>query len=1692
MRSLNASISHHLPPQAQGPCGSPRRGSVIVVVLGLLGMMLILGFVFFTIASQEEQSAQYFAETAKEPRSLELDATALFDHALEQLILGPEDGLYNSALWGGRASLLATLVGTDLQPFDGGGVNLVMDTSGTVAVPSVDADYNGSPDGASTQFALELNQSPVANNRGDADDDQLTTGALTSTRLPQPDVNYTYPDINSPFLAYRGIEPSTGQEVIIPSFHRPQYLRSSADPDSTTWYNTAALSSRVMRPHADHIAYLNDGTRSGEDRFPQNPALFPTAGVFTFRPAGWSEGHWENGGTSSTYDFDADPDGDGVKEAVWLDLDFPVQQTSDGSITYVPLFAITVYDLDALFNLNVHGNAYGDIRLDNTTTLNSQDFGGGQSISQSNIGRSPHEVNPTWAFDADPNGADTSQHRRYLGIHSGGPADRQIGEGSGAATAQTRIAEMANLEWWWLLTGRPELDTATGDILSLVLGRWGDPTRLRNGYENVNTNGFPLPGEPTEDDDGNAAFGSAASDTNNVVFPSTIAATLPHRHPVDPRGEGTDIASGSNGKGRLFQTDAGKFRFPGYANYWTLSGISGGGGVIGWGNAFNSTLISISATGPLYGIGDSTGDLFTGGDGLLKYILTDDPGETLLTVGDSSDAIYGPDETAVLHTSQTDLDQTNTVGRVQSVAPFSLKEATTADDIRSRLTATSADVKAHGFSKMDGLLATPSVVSNQFLYTGEWDGDGNFDDFPPRAGGGPPVGDPREPFRQEVRELLRHDVDPVAKQGDRNELRMLRKISPNLVAAANTNGEVVLRPLMTHPATGLSSADLASQLTVPSTTFGIPDASAALNGQRSWNVAGNPALQEWHARRDRQNLARDIYVLLYTLNAEPGFQPLVAPSGSVHPDPDGSTTINERLREMAQFAVNMVDAADSDNISTVFVYDTDLSNGYTLNDNGYVDNADTDREVVYGVEAQELNLNEAMVVATRKINDSGSDKDHPMTSWFEKEPHWFAYLELQLCGPGTAAGDLDLNGDWQIVTVTSEVGAEETYTTLTDGSVLGSNNRLYTIGATDSSSNRIERVSPDDAAELNNAATTGTADSRMFVDFTQLKAGVTDFDDLSFGGTNPTNSFVPYNSPLDLDLLVDGTLYEINQDSNTSETYLETPEVGNAFTGSAEARGVNFIRFVAPDLDTLDSGTSVKFVLRRRANPVRNVPTVAADIADDATNYDNPWIVVDEMEVDVDALALLYGDDNLDTGMYASYPNSPPATPESLASKLQDVTSTNRSRALKRGAPSDANFPTGTDVNSHDFNLANDRAPNKYTVWQPHYDRPMSTLADLLQVPLYGPAELTVQLSDNNVIDRRHIAAARFLYPDGQTSFGVNSITSDGRVGSGESLQTNLWFRMLQFLEIPSSYGNYDSDYPWFVEPIGTAAFSGSAGSRERFRQFGKINVNTLRHPHVLGGILDDTDVAGLYNYGSVVGLRSTSGETFDGTTNARDWWNSLISARDGLDPVSGSLYLPGLPSRTVGADYAGPFRGFADPLKYDGSGIDYAASLGQTLLRRLPGDDFNGVLPRGLFELGDADEHDHEFDHNTDGIDDLDFSTRYRLLGKVLQNATTRSNAFVVFIKVDFFEAVSRDHDTNPSTPNVVQIGGKLPTSPGNRAVFVIDRTLALESLEESDLPLDPNLAAGGNATFSFARDSDGNPEFNWRNLVLHRKTLQ
>ncbi|MHC4880788.1 MAG: hypothetical protein ACYTGL_30405, partial [Planctomycetota bacterium] len=196
--------------------GRFRRGSTLLVVIALMGMLSLLGLMFFSFASQEQESSKNYLEAAKAIHNPELDADIYFNFALRQLIRGPEPTETQSVLYGGHMSLLASAYGRDAHPHTGKGLTLrddrVTDRTGTNIGLTAFADLDGDGAYTATDFVdwdqdgiadhLEINRSAPANVYIPGGGNPNVAFIHESNRFPEPDVDYTYPDINNAYLAY--------------------------------------------------------------------------------------------------------------------------------------------------------------------------------------------------------------------------------------------------------------------------------------------------------------------------------------------------------------------------------------------------------------------------------------------------------------------------------------------------------------------------------------------------------------------------------------------------------------------------------------------------------------------------------------------------------------------------------------------------------------------------------------------------------------------------------------------------------------------------------------------------------------------------------------------------------------------------------------------------------------------------------------------------------------------------------------------------------------------------------------------------------------------------------------------------------------------------------------------------------------------------------------------------------------------------------------------------------------------------------------------------------------------------------------------------------------------------------------------------------------------------------------------------
>jgi hypothetical protein len=614
--------------------------------------------------------------------------------------------------------------------------------------------------------------------------------------------------------------------------------------------------------------------------------------------------------------------------------------------------------------------------------------------------------------------------------------------------------------------------------------------------------------------------------------------------------------------------------------------------------------------------------------------------------------------------------------------------------------------------------------------------------------------------------------------------------------------------------------------------------------------------------------------------------------------------------------------------------------------------------------------------------------------------------------------------------------------------------------------------------------------------FTILTAGDNTTKD---SAGNPTSTFTINNIQVipsvtlaagnRLDLVVDPpSQYVITDGSTSGGTALPTEK-----TGVGDFLNLNN----TPDPATVKM--PVIFQLMRRSNPDRI--TSATGTSAVQVDADNPWIEVDRIQTGVVGVASGIKLFNITTTTSVASLDTKPIDPMNPTidpmNPLQYLTSYYRKEPF--GVDSEIDFvpveswgPTANPKTRYRYNFI---GVGKYkrnttatvgTFTQFHFDRPFATLGELLEIPLVGPglyrggndgdawydsnetlfltkalglANLSpynqVNYSDpknlGNSPKRALTASAKFLQAD-----FPNAIDADSQFD-------NRWYRLLEFLEVPSPMHRHPDLHTYSINSLGLPTNFGWP------RVHGQLNLNFVRHASVLAGLLDDS---------SVLNIQPNS---LLSTDNDHDWWTEFLKSRDGVfvpsndptqpptieaDPVTG-LYIPGVAGTR-------PFRGF----NFTSRGP--LSQKQDSVFRNLPAD-ANVIAPqssRTLFQIGTQAEH-------TNGT--LDSVAKHRLLTKVMNNVTTRTNSYGVFIAVQYFEAAE---DTSNGT-TAIRIGGRLDDTPTQRAFFVIDRTGAVEQWKNLKAQgINPVSPTSYSITPNTSTTNIPNG-IDWKNLVLYRQTL-
>ena len=1752
----------------RGPVPTPdRRGSVLLVMLGLLLLLMILGFAALTYTSQEYESALYYSESAK-PTVAELPADALFDYALEQLIVGPRDTNYQSTLWPGRHSLVPNMLGLfrthplvttgetiphDLNPFNGVAIGYY-DVNGTVAaVPNPNLAGVNLLNSNYSPAAIDPALSSLLVNPGTGRIDRnllFQIPQLASLIAGDPD--YTYPDINNLFLGYVGTIQQTASSgggavtnlpVVIPSFHRPQYLErnGASGAANALWEVDPAKKGLVLRPHPGHqlldttglpvrVARNNgrlvvsNGQGSftlsrflgtGLDGLPgvanvdddQNNVVddaselgFPNSDD-TFQPNDYSErnpiadqvsrsqGIWTahlsgsiDPTTAAQWELDVDNRNSGVRDGVWLDLGHPAITLPDGR-QIVPMFSFSVLPADGLINLNTAGNIAGLSSGSMDLSPASLDTA---PVSRSNFGYSASEINPLWALTATPQSVSTGQLYQHQGFLL-----------QPLASGLSSRVQLANLESLFLLWGRPSLSVTSGNnpyqFRDVIAGRWGEATATRAEWltraqnsQPANWTSFPRPGRRVDNILGTYAPATTGDDDlnqwTNIATTSSGQATFNGLHPQHPNtntvlvglpttynlgqpfdysgaGEWLNPVTGPNPSG--FSTAL--------SNQATISAALAIAGLpadpntpVRWpiyekfaaGSAWGTNLSGALASQPL-----SIGNL-------------DHPAEMLVDRNyrnpTSDDRLFPADENFALHAAANDYQAAAVGSRVRQLAPANFEADANAHEIRRRFTTDSWDQTTHSFVPHRPVSNGETYATEVGFYPDANSATGGVLEFPPLPSA---LGTATQfdPFRPAVRATIGVADRPFATAAPilptnvsgttTRPIHQGRRLNLNRLATvfARVGGSTFIEQSpyqMPNPPVVGSRRLTPHPLSLPSTRVPTtPSVSYETMAQALFNGnTVNPLDQEFWARRDRQQMARDIYVMLYTLGGTAG-NPLNTANAYPH----------WQLQQMAQFAVNVVDELDPDDVITKFEFDTNLSNGWNHDDNPYGPAENQDRTltlngqqvdaVVYGVEAQMLTLSEVLLLYQPQLTPSG--ENHNATVYNDSDTNrWFTHVELRNASPysvNLASGSWRLSVQRQGTTPIGPVaGANELLSSVVfkrngrQNSTTILPNGIYTIGTMGRDDRQLDQF---------------VSGGNPIVRSADLRLDLTEDGDENFTRISPR---IPEaNPPTSTDDAPPGCDLDLVHNRDYNKNFYQLIDyAGGALDVSTDPqfRG-GFLRSPDSAPIPLDPAQPITLVLERRANGQRTHSAVLDPNYDD----DNPWIKVDQFTLAATEILRFELEDG-------SEPL--PAVVAKLAALATPERSSPLIRGQKRPSP-----PTGGVALPNSISQTNtvQIAPDTdFLVWQPHFDRDFASVLDLLRIPLYGPHQTTARLAESNRLLQQivlnnpvgqagadlepnpvaTIAAAKFLQPTHPSNTDPNS---------ADATQDNRWHRVLELFEVTSPYKESVS-----------AQVAGLLSDYVR-RVPGKINLNALSSPEVLYSMLDDPLTFRLPT--------APGGLVADSKDSSRDWWYEFQRARDGQrtqasDPYS-QLSLPGAASSR-------PFRGLSvfagDEINALGqlqpqSGVTRDGLLREgteySLLRSLPFDrasNSNNLPATNYSQTANSYRRLWEARLQTDVTQSqanlVDPVARHRLLAKVANHATTRGHVFNVWMTVGFFEA----YQPVTGRPDLVQIGRKVGDIPNRRAFAVIDR-----SQWQQGLLVNTNVL-----TFR-----------NWSKLVQYRRTL-
>ena len=272
-------------------------------------------------------------------------------------------------------------------------------------------------------------------------------------------------------------------------------------------------------------------------------------------------------------------------------------------------------------------------------------------------------------------------------------------------------------------------------------------------------------------------------------------------------------------------------------------------------------------------------------------------------------------------------------------------------------------------------------------------------------------------------------------------------------------------------------------------------------------------------------------------------------------------------------------------------------------------------------------------------------------------------------------------------------------------------------------------------------------------------------------------------------------------------------------------------------------------------------------------------------------------------------------------------------------------------------------------------------------------------------------------------------------------------YRILDYLQVPSRFvGTEIQCNPyWFnLDPNGATkgfAFYPPFNNISRYREPGRVNINTIFHPNVWAGVT---------NY-----FPGNNYACYTVGTTAPIYWTELAASRRGYAPATGEGDMnDAYPTR-----FANPFRSAASANLVPLASMAPTRDVDATLLRSetlLGGAASNRPLFAFDSVIGSSSRTGEQQvtpdNYNQPGSNPFFRFQPYEKLGNVL---TTQSNVYAVWITVGYFQVIKAPNKGGSNAPDPTiypdgyQIMGELGADSGevkrHRAFYIFDRSIPM-----------------------------------------------